>query len=148
MSSRRGIGVPSSCEEAVEEVAGVVRAGAGLGVVLDRRRRHVAQDQALDRAVVEVEVGELGGAEIGLPAHRLVTLDPRLAARALTAKPWFCEVMSIRPVARSLTGWLAPRWPKGSLKVSRPTARQSSWWPRQIPKTGRLPTSSRTVSTT
>ena len=26
--------------------------------------------------------------------------------------------MSIRPVSRSLTGWLAPRWPKGSLKVS------------------------------
>ena len=43
----------------------------------------VAQDQALDRAVVEVEVGELGGAEVGLPAHRLVALDPRLAARAL-----------------------------------------------------------------
>src|SRR4051812_25586182 len=26
-----------------------------------------------------------------------------------TAKPWFCDVMSMRPVARSLTGWFAPR---------------------------------------
>ncbi len=145
MSVRLGIG---QLQEAVEEVAGVVRAGAGLGVVLDRRRGDVAQHQPLDRAVVEVEVGELGGAEVGLPADRLVGLDPRLSTRALTAKPWFCEVMSIRPVASSLTGWLAPRWPNGSLKVCSPTARQSSWWPRQMPNSGFLPTSSRTVSTT
>ncbi len=65
-----------------------------------------------------------------------------------TAKPWFWEVMSIFPVSRSLTGWLAPRWPNGSLNVSRPTARQSSWWPRQMPTTGFLPTTPRTVSTT
>ena len=32
-----------------------------------------------------------------------------------TAKPWFCEVISIFCVVRSLTGWLAPRWPKRSL---------------------------------
>ena len=38
--------------------------------------------QPLDRAVVEVQVGELGGAEVGLPADRLVALDARLAARA------------------------------------------------------------------
>src|SRR3954462_9504541 len=56
-----------------------------------------------------------------------------------TAKPWFCEVISMRPVSRSLTGWLAPRWPNGSLNVSRPTARESSWGPRQIPETGRGP---------
>ena len=42
----------------------------------------------------------------------------------------------MRPVRRSLTGWLAPRWPNGSLNVSSPTARESSWWPRQIPNTG------------
>ena len=53
-----------------------------------------------------------------------------------TANPWFWLVMSIRPVSRSLTGWFAPRWPNGSLNVSRPTARQSSWWPRQMPQTG------------
>src|ERR1700693_483782 len=41
------------------------------------------------------------------------------------AKPWFCEVISTRPVCRSLTGWFAPWWPNGSLNVSRPTARQS-----------------------
>ena len=84
MSSRRGIGLLSGeRQEALEEVAGVVRAGAGLGVVLDGGAGDVAQDQALDRAVVEVELGELGDAEVGLPADRLVALDPRLAARAL-----------------------------------------------------------------
>ena len=60
-----------------------MRAGAGLGVVLDGGAGDVAQDQALDRAVVEVQLRELGDAEVGLPADRLVALDPRLAARAL-----------------------------------------------------------------
>src|SRR3954447_9495594 len=63
-------------------MAGVVRAGAGLGVVLDRRRTDLLQYQALDRAVVEVEVRELGGAEVRLPANRLVALDPGLAPGA------------------------------------------------------------------
>src|SRR5688572_10573429 len=76
MSLRRG-----KVYEAVEEVAGVVRARAGLRVVLDGAAGHVAEHQALDGPVVEVEVGELGGAEVGLPAHRLVTLDPALAPR-------------------------------------------------------------------
>ena len=40
----------------LEEVAGVVRARARLGVVLDGGAGDVAQDQALDRAVVEVEL--------------------------------------------------------------------------------------------
>ena len=43
-------------------------------------------------------------------------------------------------------GWFAPRWPKGSLKVSCPVARPSSWWPRQIPKTGVRPRRSRTTA--
>ena len=60
----------------------VVRAGPGLGVVLDGARRHVAQHQALDRAVVEVDLRQLGGAEVGLPAHRLVGVDRLLAVRA------------------------------------------------------------------
>ncbi len=74
----------SSCQlqEAIEQVAGVVRAGARLGVVLDGGAGDVAQDQALDRAVVEVQLRELGDAEVGLPADRLVALDPRLAAGA------------------------------------------------------------------
>src|SRR3954451_19590069 len=60
-----------------------MRAGSSLRVVLDRGPRHVAQDQALDRAVIEVQVGKLCGAEVRLPADRLVTLDRRLAARSL-----------------------------------------------------------------
>src|ERR1700754_3636890 len=81
MSSLFGIsgGLPGEGEEALEEVAGIVRPGAGLGVVLDRGAGDVAQDEALDRAVVEVQLGELGDAEVGVPADRLVALDPRLA---------------------------------------------------------------------
>ena len=43
---------------------------------------HVAQRQPLDGAVVEVDVGQLGGAEVGLPADRLVGLDRPRAVRA------------------------------------------------------------------
>src|SRR3712207_7298818 len=39
----------------------VVRAGTGLGVVLDRARRHVEQRQPLDGAVIEVHAAELRG---------------------------------------------------------------------------------------
>ena len=63
-------------------MAGVVGTGAGLGVVLDRRAGNVAQDQPLHRAVVEVELRELGDPVIGVPADRLVGLDLRLAAGA------------------------------------------------------------------
>ena len=59
-----------------------MRAGPGLGVVLDGGAGDVAQDQALDRAVVEVQLRELGDAEVGLPADRLIALDPRLATGA------------------------------------------------------------------
>src|SRR5690349_21273819 len=62
-SSLRGIERP---DELVEEVEAVVRARAGLGVVLDAARGDVEQANALDRAVVEVHVGELGLAEVGL----------------------------------------------------------------------------------
>ena len=82
MSSRRGIGGRDLLEEAVEQVERVVRARAGLGVVLDRPAGDVEQREPLDRAVVEVEVRQLGGAEVGLPAHRLVAVDRALAARA------------------------------------------------------------------
>src|SRR3954464_8345222 len=77
-SSRRGIDL---LQEAIEEIEAVVRAGAGLGVVLDGAAGDVEQGQALDGAVVEVEVAELGGPEVGLPAHRLIAVDGPLAAR-------------------------------------------------------------------
>ena len=41
---------------------------------------------------------------------------------AATAKLWFWLVISIFPVARSCTGWLAPWWPNGSLTVVPPSA--------------------------
>ena len=70
-------------------------------------------------------------------ATSCVTSTAPRPVRLATAKPWFCDVTSTRPVSCSSTGWFAPRWPKRSLNVSRPSARASSWWPRQMPKSGR-----------
>src|SRR3954469_2114254 len=79
-SSLRGMG-GDLLQEAVEEVEAVVRARAGLGVVLDGGAGHIEQRQALDGAVVEVDVRELGGAEVGLPAYGRVGVERLLAAR-------------------------------------------------------------------
>src|SRR3954465_14250592 len=63
-SSRLGMG--EAVDELVEQPERVVRAGTGLGVVLDAARRHVEQPDALHRAVVEVDVRQLRGARLGL----------------------------------------------------------------------------------
>src|SRR4051794_38064249 len=81
MSSRLGMG-GDLLQEPVEEVEAVVRAGTGLGVVLDRGAGDVEERQPLHRAVVEVEVRQLRGAEVRLPAHGLVGVDRLLATRA------------------------------------------------------------------
>src|SRR3954471_19596690 len=79
-SSLRGTGDP--VQETVEEVEAVVRAGAGLRVVLDGASGHVEQLEALDGAVVEVDVRQDGRAEVGVPADRLVGVDRAVAAGA------------------------------------------------------------------
>src|SRR5690242_4227362 len=84
MSSRLGM---RQLQEAVEEIAGVVRPRPGFGVVLDGAPRNVLEDQPLDRAVVEVEVGELGVAEVGLPTDRLVAIDRPIPARPEHREP-------------------------------------------------------------
>ena len=71
-------------------------ARAGFRVVLDGAARDVLEDEALDGPVVEIEMGELGLAEVGLPADRFIPIDLPGAIRPWTAKPWFWEVMSIR----------------------------------------------------
>src|SRR4051812_18502091 len=76
MSSLRGT---DGLQEAVELVERVVRAGPRLGVVLDGRAVDLEQLQALDGAVVEVDVRQRGLAEVRLPAHRLVGLDAQTA---------------------------------------------------------------------
>src|SRR3954462_2939812 len=70
-SSLRGT---DGLQEAVELVQGVVGPGPGLGGVLGGRALDLQQLPALDRAVVEVDVGEGRRAEVGLPAHGLVGL--------------------------------------------------------------------------
>src|SRR5688572_26319596 len=69
MSVRRGTGLlpgaisTHQIQEAVEQVAGVVRAGRGLGVVLHRERRRVEEVEALDDVVVEADVADLRATE-------------------------------------------------------------------------------------
>jgi len=111
MSSRLGM---CHLHEAVEEVPRVVRARAGSGVVLDGAAGNVLEHEALDRAVVEIYVGELGGAEIGVPVDGLSASTCVRRRGRPTAKPWFCEVISILARLEVLTGWLAPRWPKAA----------------------------------
>ena len=84
-----------------------MRAGAGFRMELDGASTLAGERKALDRAVVERDMGDLG------PSPQ-------------TAKPWFCDVTSTWPVARSSTGWFAPRWPNGSFAVEKPAARPSS----------------------
>ena len=64
-----------------------MRAGSGLRVVLDGGALDVPEPQPLDGAVVEVDVGQLGGAEVGLPADRLVVVDRLRAVRAEHGEP-------------------------------------------------------------
>ena len=59
-----------------------MRPWPGLGVVLDRAAGHVEQLEALDRAVIQVDVRERRRAEVRLPAHRLVLVDRARAPRA------------------------------------------------------------------
>ena len=92
MSSRRGISPPPSLmQSAPADRTPTKRSnrysescgpGPGLGVVLDGGAGHVEQAQPLDRAVVEVDVRELGLAEVRLPADRLIVVDRARAAGA------------------------------------------------------------------
>ena len=85
MSSRRGIVRPPPRSRRRSGRTGTAsRAGPGpaSGWYWTVAPGHVAQGQALHGAVIEIDVGELGGAEVGLPAHRLVVVDGARAAGA------------------------------------------------------------------
>ena len=43
----------------VEQVVGIVRAGAGFGVILDAEQRKLRVAESLRRVVVQVDVGKL-----------------------------------------------------------------------------------------
>src|SRR6476619_3635707 len=77
-SSLRGT---DGLQETVELVERVVGSRPRLRVVLDRRALDLEQLEALDRAVVEVDVGQRRRAEVGLPAHRLAGLHAPAAVR-------------------------------------------------------------------
>src|SRR6202012_1344337 len=62
-------------------------------------------------------------------------VSPAWPGRA-AAKPWLWLETRTRPVARSMTGWLIPRWPCRRWWVPRPRARARIWLPMQMPNTG------------
>ena len=60
-----------------------------FGMVLDAEQWVLAVPHALQRAIVEVDVRRLDVWRQGI---------------GITAKPWFCVVISTRPVSRLSTG--------------------------------------------
>src|SRR5258708_40241772 len=73
--------------EFLKQSGRIMRAGRGLGMVLDAERRPVQQPEALDHAVVEGDGGDLGRAEVG--AQRGARCGALLASGALLAWPAF-----------------------------------------------------------
>src|SRR4051794_37596071 len=59
-------------QEPIEQIHGVMRTRPRLGVVLDGGARDILQHEAFDGAVVQVQMRQLRGAEVRLPAHGLV----------------------------------------------------------------------------
>ena len=57
---RPGAGGVHQLPELLEQVAGIVGAGTGLGVVLHAEHRGVPAAESLDDPVVEIDVGDLG----------------------------------------------------------------------------------------
>ena len=92
--------------EPTEQVSTVGRPRRGLRVVLHGKGRPVGAGDALVRAVEQRGVRHLARRPAGVLSS--------------TAKPWFWLVISTRPVARSFTGWFAPRWPHLELVGLRP----------------------------
>src|SRR3954451_2044546 len=60
------LGMRERPDEVVEQAERVVRPRSGLGVVLHAAGRDVERPDALDRAVVEVDVGQLARADLRL----------------------------------------------------------------------------------
>ena len=109
-----------------------MRAGPGFGVMLHAESRCVSKTHAL-----------------ATPSLRLIWVMSAAvpSESASTAKLWFWLVISITPDARFFTGWFPPWCPNAILETSAPTASESSWWPRQMPKIGTAPTSSAMLDT-
>ena len=115
-------------QELPEQVVRVVRPGRRLGMVLHAEHR-LASCAAAPRPCRRTGSG-------ASPSRRPA------ATSGSTAKPWFCDVISTLPVSSSFTGWLAPRWPNFSLKVSAAHRER-----RESGGRGRCRTSARPTST-
>ena len=114
--------------EAVEEVGGVVGAGAGFGVVLDGEDGFRFVAEAFEGVVVEVDVGGLAafaGEGGGVDGEAVVLTGDFDLAGAGVADGLVAAAVAEFEACRLWRPWRGPR----------------SWWPRQMPKMGFLPMS-------
>ena len=117
------LAVPISAKNRPNRLVRIVRArDAASGWNCTQKTGLFVQPQALQRAVVERQVGDLHPS-----AGRLARLDDVIVVLGGDPAP--------RRVRRSRTGWLPPWWPNLSRRSAPPSARPINWWPRQIPKT-------------
>ena len=113
-------------DEPVEDGERVERARRALGVVLDGLDRQLAVAQALDRAVVEVDLARPGTRDDAGQRRRR-----RPAPRGSAPSPGRAPSRGPGP-----GGWRRGGRTAGGV-VSAPAARATIWWPRQIPSSGR-----------
>ena len=118
-------------QKIAEELAGVVGTRGSLGVVLHAAGGDVERAQALNGAVVEVDVGDLGG-----PGERRGVDREAVVLRGdvdLARSQLLDRLVGAAVAELELVGLAA----QGSARI---------WWPRQMPKTGFLPSNAATVS--
>src|SRR2546426_12483426 len=107
--------------EPMEQIARVVRARRGFGMVLDGVHWQIETAQALDGVIVQTDVGQLHTAVAVVHGTGFVPASAPSPPR--TAKLWFWAVISPFRVSRSSTGWFAPWCPNFNLYVCNPSAR-------------------------
>src|SRR5262249_48359787 len=98
---------PQGLQESVEEAGGVVRAGGGLGVVLDGEDRLAGDLEALDRAVVQVDLSHpAGGGERGGVDREAVVLagDQNLPRRQVLNRLVAAMMAEAQLVGRAAQG--------------------------------------------
>ena len=106
--------------ELVEQVHRVVRAGGRLGVVLHGEGGAVQQPQALDHAVVEVDVGDRGRAERGVKRIARARGDVHPARRGAVAGGSAAAAAAVAPTVTLAAAWAAMTPASGGSAAAKP----------------------------
>src|SRR5699024_379627 len=81
-----GPGSGHEVDEAIEQIARIVRAGRGLGVELDGEGRDVEAGQTLDDIVVEAHVGDDDTTVVGLERRGRLALERGVDGEAVVLR--------------------------------------------------------------